>query len=165
MIRRLAALTPALVGIGMTAVFVPGALAVAAPTSTGICGVAKTRPRLISLAVDGDAFLAGYHTPGHLPYGRSVHLPSVSWTEWSATKARATGWEWVDNDHPSVGGGTYTAFPATVVLYRPRAGAFTRMAITAQIPQTFIRRWHGGWSGHETLSSAVCRNKSGIGWN
>jgi hypothetical protein len=151
---------------GMAAVVAAStALATTTPTETGLCGRTKVRPALISLAVDGDAFLAGYDAPGHLPYSGNAHIPPLDWTKWTKTDARARGWEWIDNDHPSVGQGTYYAFRATVHLYRPRAGVFTRMTIVAQIPRSFIRRWHGGWSRRETLSAAGCTNSGGMGWD
>jgi hypothetical protein len=141
------------------------ALATTAPTGTGVCGGVKVRPALISLAVDGGAFLAGYRAPGHLPYSENAHIPGLRWTKWTTADARALGWEWIDNDHPSVGGGTYYAFRATVHLYRPRSGVFTRMTVAAQIPRSFVQRWHGAWPRHETLSAAGCANSGGTGWD
>lgn len=141
------------------------AVATTAPTRTGLCGGTKARPALISLAGDSDAFLSGYRAPGHMPYLDNVPIPGLRWTRWTTADAQAVGWEWIDNDHPSVGGGTYYAFPATVHLYRPRAGVFTRMTIAVQIPRSFIRRWRGGWARRQTLSAATCTNSGGTGWN
>jgi hypothetical protein len=148
----------------LPAVLATPAFATTAPVGTGVCGDAKVRPGLISLATDGDAFLAGYRAPGHLPYSDGARVPSLHWAEWTTSDARASGWEWLDTDYPSVGGGTYYAFRASVHLYRPRAGVFTRMTIAAQIPKAFIERWHGDWSDHETLSASSC-SSGGIGWN
>jgi hypothetical protein len=152
--------------IGMATVLTASpALATTAPTGTGVCGGTKVRPALISLATDDDAFLAGYHAPGRLPYDGNAHIPALHWTEWATTDARASGWEWIDNDYPSVGGGMYYAFRATIHMYRPRAGVFTRMTIEAQIPPSFNKRWRGAWSRRETLSAAGCTNSSGTGWD
>jgi hypothetical protein len=152
--------------IGLAAVLAASpALATSAPTGTGVCGGTKVRPALISLAADGDGFLAGYRPPGHLPYSGNAHIPALHWTKWTTVDARASGWEWVDNDYPSVGGGTYYAFRATIHLYRPRARVFTRMTIEAQIPRSFNRRWHGAWSRRETLSASACTNSGGTAWD
>ena len=72
---------------------------------------------------DGSALLAG-------PDEISRHL---RWTTWTATQGRASGADWHDDCIPDCARGTYTAYPASVHVYRPRVLGgyllFTRMTV------------------------------------
>jgi hypothetical protein len=56
------------------------------------------------------------------------------------------GADWIDNFIPDGAEGTFHAFRASVHVYRPRGGIFTRMTVTEQ-GHTFTLRARGryGW--------------------
>jgi hypothetical protein len=154
----------ALVGVSASA-FAASAGATTAPIGAGVCGATKVRPPYITLATDGDSFLAGYKAPGHVPYAKAgASIPGFHWTQWTASFAEGDGYRWIDNDSPSVGGGTDYAFTATVHLSRPEHGVFTRMTISARSFLDFDLKWHVGYDAHQTLVATPC-SSGGYGWS
>lgn len=86
--------------------------------------VLQWKPIQIVYSGDGQAFLAGTGST-------SSHLV---WTTWSSRQGRGRGADWHNNCVPNCAEGTFTAYPATVRVYRPRRVAgyllFTRMTTT-----------------------------------
>jgi hypothetical protein len=129
----------ALAAVGATATLLPfAALAsgTSAPVSRGICQAPKNRPKVITLAADGSGFLAGYRKPGHERYD-GPRVPGMHWSSWTATRATAHGYEWIDDGYPSVGGGTYYAIRVDIRLWRPLDGVFTRMRVIPHARKSF----------------------------
>jgi hypothetical protein len=110
------------------------------PTTRGMPGPARSRPRLVVLSADGSGLLAGItgahpteSTPGN-PFGR------LRWTTWNAHGGRAWGAEWINDCSPTCGQAVYRAYRATVHVYDPnRSGVFVRMAVTARGRSTVYR--------------------------
>jgi hypothetical protein len=126
------------VGAGAIAIVVlmGGAVAVAhvayaaeAPVSRGVCQGPKSRPKIIELAVDGSGALSGYSHHGQVGYSPGP-TANLHWTVWTSTEGRASGYLWVDDGYPSVGGGTFYAVPVSIRVWRPVGGVFTRLRIT-----------------------------------
>lgn len=116
--------------------FATSAFGTSAPVSRGVCQAPRSRPKLITLAVDGSGFLAGYRKPGHEGY-EGPRAPGMHWSSWTATRATAHGYEWIDDGYPSVGGGTYYAIRVDIRLWRPLDGVFTRMTVTSHAKNSF----------------------------
>ena len=93
-------------------------------TSTGgtprFAGFRRT-PREVIYSGDGSAFIAG---PGH-------GSPAIVWSRWDAHSGRGQGADWHDNCVPDCARGHFTAYPATITVFRPRRVGgyllFTRM--------------------------------------
>ncbi len=119
--------------------FMTAALALALPAIASATtvptdlGRPQVRPYRISYTGDGSAILGGFtryhglHKSSPLSdYGR------LHWTTYNAREGRAVGADWIDNFVPDGAAGTFHAIRATVHVYRPRHGIFTRMTITEQ---------------------------------
>jgi hypothetical protein len=122
-----AASTAALATIALGSAQVASASEV--PVSRGVCQAPKVRPKIIVLAVDGSAALSGYSHDGHVGYTPGP-TADLHWTTWTSRQGRASGYLWVDDGYPSIGGGTYYAVPASIHVWRPVQGVFTRLTIT-----------------------------------
>jgi len=125
------------------------------PVSTGLCQDPKTRPKIIVLAVDGSGALSGYSHHGHVGYtpGPTANL---HWTVWTSTQGRASGYLWVDDGYPSIGGGTFYAVRASIRVWRPVGGVFTRLTITPHGSATFHPNKYWGIPKPMTLSAQSC---------
>ena len=122
-----AASTAALVAVAVASAQVASAAEV--PVSRGVCQAPKIRPKIIVLAADGSAALSGYSHDGHVGYNPGP-TANLHWKTWTSRQGRASGYLWVDDGYPSVGGGTYYAVPASILVWRPVHGVFTRLTIT-----------------------------------
>ncbi len=105
------------------------AYAAKVPVSRGVCQAPKRRPKIIVLAVDGSGALSGYSHHGHVGYSPGP-TANLHWKTWTPRQGRASGYLWVDDGYPSIGGGTYYAVPASIRVWRPVRGVFTRLRIT-----------------------------------
>jgi hypothetical protein len=114
--------------IGGSAAMAHMAYAATSPVSRGVCRVPKNRPKIIVLAVDGSAALSGYSHRGHVGYSPGPRA-NLRWTTWTSKQARASGYLWVDDGYPSVGGGSFYAVRASIRVWRPIGGVFTRLRI------------------------------------
>lgn len=91
---------------------------------------AQVKPFVIVDSGDGSGILGG-------PNGRSIKrhgfkttgFGRLHWTSYTRTDAYAKGIEWVDRCNPDCAGGTYYPDKATVHVYRPSKGVFTRMTV------------------------------------
>lgn len=103
--------------------------AVQTPVTRGVCHAPKTRPGAVTLATDGSGVLAGFSHHGHVRYSHGGPAANLHWTSWTATEGRASGYLWVDDGDPSIGTGTFYAVPASIRVWRPVGGVFTRLTI------------------------------------
>jgi hypothetical protein len=82
----------------------------------------KVRPAVIDYGM-GSAFFAGRH--------RSAPL---SWTSWTATSGKGSGWDWLDNCKPNCAAGTFHSYPVNLKVWNPQTVnghlIFTRMTVT-----------------------------------
>lgn len=89
----------------------------------------RRTPREIVYSGDGSAFIAG---AGH-------GSPAIVWSRWDAHAGRGRGADWHDNCIPDCAGGHFTAYPATITVYRPRRLGgyllFTRMTTAFSGPR------------------------------
>jgi hypothetical protein len=109
--------------------FAQVASAAEVPVRRGVCQAPKIRPKIIVLAVDGSGALSGYSHDGHVGYSPGP-TANLRWKTWTSRQGRASGYLWVDDGYPSIGGGTYYAVPASIRVWRPVHGVFTRLRIT-----------------------------------
>jgi hypothetical protein len=149
----------ALAAVGATAASLPfatPAFGTGSPVTRGVCQAPKRTPKEITLAADGSAFLAAYRKPGHERYG-GPRVPGLRWSSWTATRATAHGYEWIDDGYPSVGGGTYYAIRVDIRLWRPLDGIFTRMRVTSHAKKSFHpnRYWTNPPAQH-TFNASSC---------
>lgn len=94
---------------------------------TGFGGLAIRPPRIL-ISGDGSALLGGF--TGHKTASRSnTRWGRLHWTKWLPGRAAATGAAWIDNGVPDEAHGTYHAYTAAVLAFRPRNGVFTRIRI------------------------------------
>lgn len=117
------------------------------PKATVVYGTA-TRPGIIDQSVDGALFLAGLkHGPFH--WSDHPNLGHLTWTKWTSQEGRAWGGEWFDNCQPSCGNGLITVEKATLHVWRPVHGVFTRGWLRLygeRIQQMWYARHDGnGW--------------------
>ena len=112
------------------------AYAAEAPVSRGVCQAPKTRPKIIVLATDGSGALSGYSHRGHVGYSPGP-TANLHWTTWTSRQGRTSGSLWVDDGYPSIGGGIFYAVRATIRVWRPVDGVFTRLRITPHGSATF----------------------------
>jgi hypothetical protein len=106
-------------------------------------GRPQVRPYRIDYTGDGSAILGGFTR--HQGLHKSSPLADfgrLHWTSFDARDGRATGADWIDNFIPDGALGTFHAFRATVHVFRPRHGIFTRMTISEQ-GHTYTLRAHG----------------------
>lgn len=110
------------------------------------------RPATIIYSGNGAAFLAG-RGPSVRDHG------GLHWTAWTASAASGSGSDWHDNCEPSCAQGTYSPYPATVELSRPRflEGhlVYTQMTVTylgRRPPYPAYRS--GSWTATLRYSSA-----------
>jgi hypothetical protein len=110
-------------------------------------GHPQVRPYRIGYTGDGSAFLGGFTR--HHGLHKSSPLSDfgrLRWTTYNAGEGRAVGADWVDNFVPDGAAGTFHPFRATVHVYRPRRGIFTRMTISSQGHSfTLEARGAAGW--------------------
>lgn len=106
------------------------------PVSRGVCQAPKVQPKIIVLATDGSGALSGYSHDGHVGYSPGP-TANLHWKTWTPSQGRASGYLWVDDGYPSIGGGTYYAVPASIRVWRPVQGVFTRLTITPHGSATF----------------------------
>ncbi len=88
------------------------AYATRTPVSRGVCQGAKTRPKIIVLAVDGSGALSGYSHHGHVGYSPGP-TANLHWSTWTSGEGYASGYLWLDDGYPSIGAGSFYAVPAT----------------------------------------------------
>jgi hypothetical protein len=131
------------------------------PVSRGICKAPKIRPKIIVLAVDGSSALSGYSDDGHVGYNPGP-AANLQWTTWTSQQGRASGYLWVDNGYPSIGGGTYYAVPASIRVWRPVEGVFTRLTITPHGSGSFHPNKY--WVNPTTVTYAA-QNCGGSTWS
>lgn len=93
------------------ALFAACCAAAAPPVTVPNCGVDQTKPPALTIACgDGNDYLKSLH-----------------WTLWSATAAKATGTEEVNDCQPYCAAGKFHSYPVTVTLDHVRAHRFTRI--------------------------------------
>jgi hypothetical protein len=121
----------------------PAAASASLPKTPTEMGRPQVRPYRIDYTGDGSAILGGFtnHTGLHkssplADFGR------LHWTSYTASDGRATGADWIDNFIPDGAAGTFHPFRATIHVFRPRHGIFTRMTLTEQGHTTTFRA-HG----------------------
>jgi hypothetical protein len=110
----------------------PGALASGLPKvidSTGHLGSSGfyAKPKSIVYTGDGSRFFAGHPKPHH-------KAAPLSWSSWTATGGRGSGYDWIDNCSPNCAAGTFHQRAVKLHVWRPRhVGGhyiFTRMTVT-----------------------------------
>lgn len=121
-----------LVAVAMGAlVAVPGALAKGLPTVPSYSGPPgqgdlKIKPSSIDYDM-GSAFLAGSRRPD----GKAGPL---SWSNWTATGGRGSGFNWLDNCKPDCARGRFHLFAVKLHFWRARRvhghRIFTRLTVT-----------------------------------
>lgn len=132
------------------------AYAAKAPVSRGVCQAPKTRPKIIVLATDGSGALSGYSDHGHVSYSPGPRA-NLHWTTWTSRQARASGYLWVDDGYPSIGGGTFYAVRASIRVSRPVDGVFTRLRIAPHGSATFHPNKYWVNPKPVTYSAQSCR--------
>ncbi len=90
-------------------------------------GELMVKPASITYSGDGSAYFAGA--------ARSNHRDKpLTWSSWTATAGKGSGFNWLNNCTPNCAAGTFHAFPVKLDAYRPkRLGGhliFTRMKVT-----------------------------------
>jgi hypothetical protein len=109
---------------------------VAVPSATTVpteLGHPQARPYRIGYTGDGSAFLGGFTRYRALhKSSRLSDFGRLRWTTYNAAQGRAVGADWIDNFVPDGAAGTFHPVRATVHVYRPRRGIFTRMTISDQ---------------------------------
>lgn len=108
------------------------AMAIAAQPRVWTGRVLKVRPGLIRWTGDATGFLGGRAR-------RTCHTVScfgrLQWTTWNSTEGVARGVDWVNDCNPDCAGGSFSARPTTVHVYRPRRLhgqlVFTRLSFIA----------------------------------
>lgn len=104
----------------------------------------QVRPHVVDFTGDGSGCLGGF--TGHTTNKSQHSFGRLHWTKWIATEGLATGAMWVDDCIPNRARGTFHASTATVHVYRPRAGVFTRMTVKLKRHSFTVRAVHnGGW--------------------
>jgi hypothetical protein len=101
---------------------------------TGFGGLA-IRPTRILISGDGSALLGGF-TGRNTASRSNAHGGRLHWTKWLPGCAYATGAAWIDNGIPDEAHGTYHAYTAGVLAFRPRNGVFTRIRVVYIRPCT-----------------------------
>jgi hypothetical protein len=117
--------------------------ALAAPprilTSDGIpqsAKILKVKPSRIIWTGDATGVFAGRGTPSRHPNFGRLH-----WSKWTASEARATGANWLNDCIPFCAAGKYTPHNVKLTAYRPRVLAgfkmFTRLRVvyTGKVPR------------------------------
>lgn len=110
-------------------------------------GRPQVRPYRIDYTGDASAILGGFtrHTGLHKSSPLS-DFGRLHWTTYNAREGRAVGADWIDNFVPDGASGTFHPFHATVHVYRPRRGIFTRMTITERHHRvTYDARGRDAW--------------------
>jgi hypothetical protein len=107
--RRRSRLRPALLTslAGGLAAFAAG------PVTVGNCGTQVTKPADLTIAC-GDG---------------NDYLKSIRWTGWSATVARGTGVEEVNDCIPYCAAGKFHSYPVAITLDRVESNRFTRLRL------------------------------------
>ena len=117
---------------GMTVlVTASAALASATPTVPAASGTSgkglKAKPSSIIYTGDGSAFLAGARKS-------ASHTKALTWTSWSASSGKGSGYNWLNSCKPDCASGTFHSYPVTLKVWRPKTVAgqliFTRMTVT-----------------------------------
>lgn len=119
--------TGVVVALGASSALAAGTPAVPRYDGTPGPGDLQARPASIIYSGDGSAFLAGARKGAHR-HGR------LDWKSWTATGARGSGYDWLDNCRPDCAGGKFSAYPVKLHAFRPERVQghliFTRLRMT-----------------------------------
>jgi hypothetical protein len=89
------------------------ALLAGGPVTVGDCGTQVTKPADLTIAC-GDG---------------NDSLKSIRWTSWSATMARGTGVEELNDCIPYCAAGKFHSYPVAITLDRVKSNRFTRLRL------------------------------------
>jgi hypothetical protein len=134
---------PSLGGVVVSLVLASPSIASATPRTPTEFGAPQVRPARIDYTGDGSAILGGFTKYKKLHKSSPLaRFGRLHWTVYDGREGRAAGADWIDDFTPDGAAGTFHPFKATIHVYRPRHGVFTRMTITEQ-GHTYTLKIHG----------------------
>lgn len=126
-------------------------------------GKTPIRPANFQYVGDASEMLGGFDGNGTTHYG---HL---RWSKWTTSEADASGADWIDPCNPDCAGGKFSPSTATVRLFDPTNGYFTRLTVReihdgkpetlqfyASVPSTGALPSYIPWTACGTAYSKAC---------
>lgn len=109
----------------------------------------SVRPHYIELSVDGALYIGGSKSS-------SGRIGSISWSSWGSSRARGTGYLWVDNCNPNCASGRYKGHKVGISASNVRNGDFRRITLSCTV---------SGRSKSDTLTLGKAINANIWFWN
>ncbi len=136
--------------VALAAALIPAAaLAASLPKlAVGDSSRFSVRPHFIELSADGALYVGGAQSKGK--------IGAIGWSSWGSTRARGSGYLWVNNCKPNCAAGKFAGHKVSISASNVSGGEFRSVALTCTV---------SGKSKTDNLSLKKASNSNLWFWN